>query len=318
MVELIKRERRSAVLTPSALPCLSRIAAVNLTAGCAHGCLYCYGKSYPCYPGDGRVVLYTNTLEKARRELARRSEKPTVVYFSPSSDLFQPVEEVLDTAYELLAFLLARRINVAFLTKGRIPDRHMALLCANASRVQAQIGVTTLDDDLRRMLEPGAAGPAHRLRQIERLCAAGIKLRARLDPLLPGWTDEPTALRQLCRALAGVGVRELSVSALFVRPQIVRSLTLGLPDGEALRELLRHYAPGAATRSAAGRAAERSLPRAHREHMYARVREIAAEFDLSVRVCGCENPDITSERCCIAGEWPDNKAGGQHMGLFGG
>ena len=49
MVKLIRTKRRSAVLTPSSLACLSRIPTVNLTAGCAHGCLYCYTRGYRAY-----------------------------------------------------------------------------------------------------------------------------------------------------------------------------------------------------------------------------------------------------------------------------
>ena len=76
MVEVILRQRRSAVLTPSALPCLRDVATVNLTAGCAHACLYCYARSYLSHPGDGTVVLYTNTLESIKRELGRKRSPP--------------------------------------------------------------------------------------------------------------------------------------------------------------------------------------------------------------------------------------------------
>ena len=95
MTEVQYAERRSAVLTPSSLACLRRVATVNLTAGCAHGCLYCYTRGYSNYPGEGRVILYANTLARLREELARKRVKPGTVYFSPSSDPFQPVPEVL-------------------------------------------------------------------------------------------------------------------------------------------------------------------------------------------------------------------------------
>jgi hypothetical protein len=32
-------ERRGAVLTPSGLACLAGVPTVNITAGCAHGCV---------------------------------------------------------------------------------------------------------------------------------------------------------------------------------------------------------------------------------------------------------------------------------------
>jgi len=95
MVTVIRANRRSAVLTPSSIACLSHMPTINLTSGCAHGCLYCYTRGYTTHPGENKVVLYENTLEKLKDELARKRTKPRAVYFSPSCDLFQPLPEVL-------------------------------------------------------------------------------------------------------------------------------------------------------------------------------------------------------------------------------
>ena len=316
MIVVIRRQRRSAVLTPSALPCLRDVATVNLTAGCAHGCIYCYARSYPSYPGDGTIVFYTKTFQLMREELALRRSPPPAVYFSPSSDLFQPVSQVLEMGYDILEFLFTKGLPVAFLSKGCIPSRHMELLCANPRLVQAQIGITTLDERISTMFEPGAAPPAQRLKQLEELRSAGVRARARLDPLIPGWTDEPAALDELCRALAAAGVSQMSASALFIRAEIVRTLGRLLPNQEVFHSLLRHYPAPCAARSAAGRRGERSLAKALRERMYDSVRESAVRHGIALSICGCENPDITSERCCIAGERPDPRTGSRQTKLF--
>ena len=93
---VILGERQSAVLTPSILSCISHLPTINLTAGCAHNCLYCYVRGYSQHPGENTVTVYANTLERLQRELPRKRRRPVAVYFSPSSDLFQPVPEVLD------------------------------------------------------------------------------------------------------------------------------------------------------------------------------------------------------------------------------
>ena len=144
MIDVILAQRKSAVLTPSSLACLADVATINLTLGCAHSCRYCYARGYSTYPGDGRVVLYNNTLEKLRQELSRKRKRPHAVYFSPSCDLFQPVPQVLKLGYQVLDYLLQEGIGVSFLTKGMIPPEHFALLCRHAAQVRAQIGITTL------------------------------------------------------------------------------------------------------------------------------------------------------------------------------
>jgi len=96
MVAVTRAKRRSAVLTPSGLACLSVLPTINLTAGCLHDCVYCYIRGYRNYPGESRVILYEDTLERLRHELRLGQPKPRAVYFSPSSDLFQPAPEVLE------------------------------------------------------------------------------------------------------------------------------------------------------------------------------------------------------------------------------
>lgn len=156
---VIPTERKAHVLRPPRVPC-SITHGIDLTAGCAHGCLYCYARGYDIYPGDGRIRLYADTLNKLRRELRRKRKPPTAVTFSAHSDLFQPVREVLDLAYDVLAFLLGRGIPVAIVTKGRIPRRHMALLCENARMAHVRIGLITLNEEMVGTFEPNAAPPA--------------------------------------------------------------------------------------------------------------------------------------------------------------
>ncbi|MFZ1935672.1 MAG: hypothetical protein WCB27_14420 [Thermoguttaceae bacterium] len=121
MPEVLYAERKSAVLTPSSLACLAHVPTVNLTAGCAYECRYCYARGYRTHPGEGKVRFYTNTLSKLREELRHKRKTPTTVYFSPSSDPFQPIPEVLDMTYDVFKFLFESGIGVAFVSKGRIP-----------------------------------------------------------------------------------------------------------------------------------------------------------------------------------------------------
>ena len=180
MVQVIFAERKAAVLTPSSLACLAHVPTVNLTAGCAHECRYCYARGYLTHPGEGKVTLYTNTLAKLRDELRRKRERPSTVYFSPSSDPFQPVPEVLDMTHEVFKFLLESRIGVAFVTKGQIPNRHRKLLAAHAPLVQGRIGVITLDRAIAAAFEPFAALPdvrADALPEVGLLLGGGRFLR---------------------------------------------------------------------------------------------------------------------------------------------
>ena len=145
------------------------LPTINLTAGCLHDCVYCYIRGYRNYPGESRVVLYEDTLERLRHELRPGQPKPRAVYFSPSSDLFQPAPEVSELSHAVLEFLFSQGVGVAFLTKGEIPDETLELLVDHADLVQAQIGLITLDEEIARVFEPHSASLRTRLWQLRSL-----------------------------------------------------------------------------------------------------------------------------------------------------
>jgi DNA repair photolyase len=46
MVQVTLVDRKSKALTPSRLRCLAHLPTINVTAGCVHGCAYCYIRGY--------------------------------------------------------------------------------------------------------------------------------------------------------------------------------------------------------------------------------------------------------------------------------
>lgn len=301
-MKVVTKERRSAVLTSSSLACLANTPAINLTNGCAHNCTYCYARGYSTYPGEGTIVVYENTLDKLKTELAHRRTRPMAVYFSPSSDVFQPIPEVLALGYSILEFLLHRDIGVAFLTKGYIPDKTFKLLCNHAEKVKAQIGIITPDDTIRRIFEPNAASIYTRLRQMEKMANNGITAEARLMPILPGITDATESLERLFQMIVNSGVKRIAISTLFLRPAITASLKRHIMDKKTIENLLKDYRNEERLAVHAERSSVVPLPREKREEIYTRIRQIAENYALEISICGCMNPDIGGT-CNIGGEW---------------
>jgi DNA repair photolyase len=262
------------------------------------------------------VVLYTNTLEKLRTELARKRKRPQAVYFSPSCDLFQPVPQVLDLGYQVLAYLLGEGMNIALLTKGVIPPEHFALLCRHASRVRVQIGITTLDAATAACFEPHAALPEVRMAQIRRLIAAGIETHARVDPMLPGITDDPVTLDTLFAELARCGVIESAISSLFLRPTILQVLKRELRGTRYYDQLNTRLTACQRLAIHADQSTVSALSQGVRRELYQRVHLIAAAHGIAVHVCACKNPDIARGSCHIAGRWEREQEKRDHPVLF--
>ncbi len=305
MVTVTEVERKSAVLTPSSLKCLSQIPTVNLTSGCAHGCLYCYSNGYRSHPGRNKVMVYKNTLKKIEQELARKRTKPQAVYFSPSSDVFQPLPEVLTLGHSIFELLLSVNIGVVFVTKGRIPDDTMGLLLKHSDKVRAQIGIITPEKDIWRLFEPNTADPSVRFRQMEKMVAGGIPTEARLVPVLPGITDGVGSVDKLVSSIADAGVKRMAVSTLFLRPAITESLRRGVSNRKMLEDLFSLYENSRRIATRAEHSSIFPLPLETRQAVYARFREAADKRGVEMSICACMNPDILAGTCNISGTWPD-------------
>jgi DNA repair photolyase len=300
-METLVANRKSSVLGPSTLACLSDAATINVTLGCAHGCAYCYGRAYQCYPGHGKVVLYGNLLALARAELPRKKRRPTCAYFCPSCDPFQPIPAVLDSTYELMQFFLDEGIDVTFLTKGRPPKRFLRLFGCQPRRVSGQVGLTSLDESFLRLAEPGAPSPSERLAGMADLTRLGIPVTLRMDPMWPALTDGDAHLSDLLHAAKSAGVSGVAASYLFLRSKLKKpifSVLAALGAGAAkCRSMLAEVAPLAIDAKSSKVLA---LPAAYRKEGYENARTIASRFGLPLRICGCKNRDLTAEACGLA------------------
>jgi len=154
------------------------------------------------------------------------------------------------------------------------------------------------------MFEPNTASPGVRIEQIAKLAAGGIAVEARLDPILPGLTDSPDALRHLFSALAKVGVKRAAVSVLFLRPSVLESLRRNVHNKKVLQELLGFYQDARRLAIHAERSSVTALPRAMRDEIYKRIRHAAEEHAIDLFICACKNPDLAHGTCNIGGTWP--------------
>ncbi len=300
MVEIMRKLRRPPILTPSSIPCLRRLATINITEGCALGCSYCYIQGYSHYPGPERLVLFENTAEIVRDELRRRRKRPRRVYFSPSSDAFQYLPEVQEVTFKTMAILLEAGVEVAFLTKGFVSDRFLQLFKGFPHLVFAQVGVTSLDQGIWKAFEPRAAPPLKRVESIRTLLKIGIETSARLDPLIPDLTDSEANLNSLLAALREAGVACVSASFLFLRQCFADRVSAQLdrfmrPESTAAWRN-QDFIDGCG----GGRMAAPE----DRAARFERLSALCEQHGIRLNACRCKNPELSGSGCLIAGPAP--------------
>ncbi len=99
------------------------------------------------------------------------------------------------------------RNPVAIVTKNHLVTRDLDLLGELAQRDAAAvfISLTTLDTELRKVMEPRTSPPASRLSTIQALSKAGISVGVLVAPVIPGLTDHE--IPSLIAAAADAGAQ---------------------------------------------------------------------------------------------------------------
>jgi DNA repair photolyase len=149
----------------------------------------------------------------------------------------------------------------------------------------------TLDRKLQRVLEPLAASPRLRLRQLAALARAGIRTQVELGPLIPGLTDAKPDLQELLKRVAAAGIRSVTTGYAFLRERIQMNLLQALRSAGYPTDWLDAYQGGPVLPSD-HIAPARYLPRKRRQQGYAALMALAAPLGIRVRVSSITNPDF--------------------------
>ncbi|TCJ20664.1 PA0069 family radical SAM protein [Rubrobacter taiwanensis] len=208
------RDRSRSIIARNASPDIPFEASVNPYRGCEHGCAYCYARPTHEYLGfsagldfESRILVKEDAPELLRRELSSPRWEPKPLALSGVTDPYQPVEKRLRLTRRCLEVLAEFRNPAAVITKNHLVTRDIDLLCelARYGAASVAISLTTLDDDLRRVLEPRTSRPARRLAAVKRLAAANIPVGVMVAPVIPGLNDHE--IPQILSAAAGAGAR---------------------------------------------------------------------------------------------------------------
>ena len=211
--ELIPEQIRS-IISRNSSPDIPFAQSVNPYRGCEHGCVYCYARPSHAYldlsPGldfEQRIVTKPDAAQVLRRELARPGYRCLPITLGSNTDAWQPAERELGITRQILEVLLEFRHPVSIITKSALIERDLDLLqgLAQQDLVEVLLSVTTFDDELKRRMEPRAAGPRRRIETIRRLSAAGIPCGVLAAPMIPGLNDHE--LENILDAAAQAGAR---------------------------------------------------------------------------------------------------------------
>jgi len=159
---------------------------------------------------ETRILVKEDAPDLLRETLADPRWEPTPLAMSGVTDPYQPVERKLGVTRRCLQVLARCRHPVAVVTKSHrvTRDRDLLARLARHGAARVRLSVTTLDEDLRRVMEPRAPTADRRLDAIARLREAGIPVGVLVAPVIPGLTEHE--IPRILEAAAAAGADRAS------------------------------------------------------------------------------------------------------------
>jgi DNA repair photolyase len=201
--------------------------SINPYNGCEHGCVYCYARNSHEYWGysagrdfEEKILYKPNAAEMLKAIFKSGKWLPELIVLSGNTDCYQPAERRFMITRKLLEVFLEHKHPVGLITKNSLILRDLDLLTELNKQhlLSVTISVTTLQEEIRRTMEPRTSSVTNRLKTIETLSQSGIRVNVNMAPVIPGLNSEE--IFSLAEAVAARGATSVSYIMARLNGQI--------------------------------------------------------------------------------------------------
>lgn len=208
-------------------PDLGMMYSLNPYQGCEHGCIYCYARNSHEYWGfsagldfESKIVVKKNAPQLLEKFILRPDWSPVPISVSGNTDCYQPLERQLEITRGLLKVFARYRHPLGMITKNSLIVRDLDLLkdLAEDNLVHVYISITTLDENLRRVMEPRTASAVKRLQTVEALAKAGVPVGIMNAPIIPGLNHHE--IPQILKTAADHGAQSVGMTIVRLNGSI--------------------------------------------------------------------------------------------------
>ncbi len=176
---------------------------LNIYRGCGHGCRYCFARYSHTYLGTDKffqdIYVKTNIAERLDRQLSARRWRGEAIKLGGVTDSYQPLEKQYELMPQILRKLIKHKNPCVITTKSSLIKRDIDLLAelARHTCVYVSFSVTTADEELEKVLEPGASPTKERFEALALCKKVGCHTTVMLVPVIPLITDGQENLEKL-------------------------------------------------------------------------------------------------------------------------
>ena len=166
--------------------------SMNIYRGCSHGCIYCDSRS-KCYQFTHAfedIEVKQNAPELLETALSKK-RKRCMIGTGSMTDPYIPLEKELGLMRRCLEIIDRYNFGATLITKSDLVLRDLDILTRinNKTKAVVQMTLTTADDELCKLIEPGVCPTSRRFEVLQACRDAGIPTVVWFSPLLPFIND---------------------------------------------------------------------------------------------------------------------------------
>jgi DNA repair photolyase len=171
---------------------------VNPYQGCHHRCGYCYA-TYEWSPEFyDKIYAKSNASEILEKQLKSwKSQSIDPIMISSATDPYQPAELKYGITRKCIQILQRYNAPYYVFTKSSIIKRDLELHKAYKSNCFIVWSITTCDEKIRRVIEPGTPPASSMFEVIKEFTDSGICCGVNIDPIIPLITDSQDQIEKI-------------------------------------------------------------------------------------------------------------------------
>ena len=199
---------------------------INPYRGCEFGCKYCYARYAHEFMElrdplqfERRIFAKHFNPHEFRRELTRLPQGESIA-LGTATDPYQPAERryrITRSMLEVFASTAGYRVGIT--SKSDLIPRDLDLLKEISRRhyLSVHISITTVGRDLARLIEPMAPRPDLRLKAVQKLASAGIRVGVFCAPVMPLINDSDPSLDAVAKSARAAGANDFGANVLSLK-----------------------------------------------------------------------------------------------------
>jgi DNA repair photolyase len=186
---IIREIEAKSILSKTGIPIADYV--INPYVGCVHSCMFCYARFMKRFTGHQEEwgdFLDVKINAPALIPTKTSKYEGKYIFLSSVTDPYLPLEHKYQLTRRIIEKLIPLKPVLGILTKSDLILRDIDLI-KQFEKSEVGFSFSTLDEKIRKEVEPAAKPVKNRINALKEIHEAGIKTYVFISPILPYLTD---------------------------------------------------------------------------------------------------------------------------------